>query len=48
MKQTGLSTSIRWDGKGNVEILIDSAQAVVATYHCAPFEKLLAKIGSLT
>jgi RHS repeat-associated protein len=47
LKQGGQDYSYLYDGKGNVEAMLDAAQSVVAAYRYAPFGKLLAKTGTL-
>jgi len=47
LKQGGQDYSYLYDGKGNVSALIDSAQAVVASYAYDPFGQLMKKSGTL-
>jgi len=47
LKQGGADYSYLYDGKGNVSALIDSSQAVVASYAYDPFGQLMSKSGSL-
>jgi len=47
LKQGGADYSYLYDGKGNVSALIDSSQAVVASYAYDPFGRLMSKSGSL-
>lgn len=47
LKQGGQSYSYLYDGKGNVTALIDSTQAVAATYTYDTFGNLMSKTGSL-
>ncbi len=46
LKTAGQNYAYLYDGKGNVEAVLDSAQAVVAAYRYDPFGVLLAKTGS--
>lgn len=46
LKQGGVEYSYLYDGKGNVEAVLDSAQAVVAAYRDDPFGRFLATSGS--
>ena len=47
LKQGGLDYSYLFDGKGNVAALLNSAQAIVATYAYDPFGVLMNKTGTL-
>ena len=47
LKQGGADYSYLYDGKGNVSALIDSTQAVVASYAYDPFGQLMKKTGTL-
>jgi RHS repeat-associated protein len=47
LNQGGQNYAYLYDGKGNVEAVLDGSQAVVAAYRYGPFGKLLAKTGSL-
>jgi RHS repeat-associated protein len=46
LHQSGQDYAYLYDGKGNVEAVLDAAQAVVAGYRYDPFGVLLAKTGS--
>ncbi len=43
----GQNYAYLYDGKGNVEAMLDNSESVVAAYRYDPFGKLLAKTGSL-
>jgi len=47
LRQGGADYSYLYDGKGNVSALIDSTQAVVASYAYDPFGQLMSKSGNL-
>jgi RHS repeat-associated protein len=47
LKHTGQNYAYLYDGKGNVEAVLDNTQSVVAAYRYDPFGKLLAKTGTL-
>lgn len=47
LKQDGADYSYLYDGKGNVSALVDSTQAVVASYAYDPFGQLMSKSGTL-
>ncbi|GAK55775.1 YD repeat protein [Candidatus Vecturithrix granuli] len=47
LKQGGQNYAYLYDGKGNVEAILDSTQAVVAAYRYDPFGVLLNQTGSL-
>ncbi len=44
--QNGQNYSSLYDGKGNVEAVLDPAQTVVAAYRYDPFGRLLAQTGN--
>lgn len=46
LKQGGQNYAYLYDGKGNVEALLDTTESVVAAYRYDPFGVLLAKTGS--
>ncbi len=47
LKQGGVHYSYFYDGKGNVEAVLDWERNVAAAYRDDPFGKLLAKTGAL-
>jgi RHS repeat-associated protein len=47
LKQSGVNYAYLYDGSGNVEVVLNSVQTVVATYRYDPFGNLTAKTGTL-